>query len=132
MVTFAGLRLEGGGPIYRQLIRYVQRGIAAGTIQAGEEMPSRRALSALLGVNPNTIQKAYRLLEEDGLIQSRAGARSFVSAEPELVERVRAQLLEEDARRLVTALRQTGTSRPEALALIGRLWDEREEGEETE
>lgn len=127
MVSFDSFILGGGGPIYQQMIRYIQRGLAAGTIRTGDELPSRRVLSARLGVNPNTVQKAYRLLEEAGLIASRAGAKSVVSAGPAEIEAVRAQLLEEEARRLVEALRQTGLSREEALALLGRLWDEKEE-----
>ena len=132
MVSFEPLTLGDDGPIYRQIIRFVQRGIVAGAIRAGDEMPSRRALSALLGVNPNTIQKACRLLEEEGLIQSRSGAKSYVSAEPELVERVRSQLLAEDARRLVEALRQTGASKEDCMALFQRIWDESERGAENE
>ena len=127
MVSFDGLRLGDGGPIYQQIVRYLQRGLAAGTICAGDELPSRRVLSARLGVNPNTVQKAYRLLEEAGLIASHAGAKSFVSAGAAEIEAVRAQLLTEEARRLVEALRQTGASREEAMALLGRLWDEKEE-----
>lgn len=76
MVSFDGLRLGDGGPIYQQIVRYLQRGLAAGTICAGDELPSRRVLSARLGVNPNTVQKAYRLLEEAGLIASHAGAKA--------------------------------------------------------
>ena len=64
LVTFEGLRLEEGMPIYLQIIRYLERGIAAGTVRDGDELPSRRVLSARLGVNPNTIQKAFRALEE--------------------------------------------------------------------
>lgn len=127
MVSFDSFILGDSGPIYQQIIRYLQRGLAAGTIRTGDELPSRRVLSARLGVNPNTVQKAYRLLEEAGLITSHAGAKSLVSAGPEEIEAVRAQLLEEEARRLVEALRQTGLSRAEALALLGRLWDEKEE-----
>ena len=89
MVSFDGLRLGDGGPIYQQIVRYLQRGLAAGTICAGDELPSRRVLSARLGVNPNTVQKAYRLLEEAGLIASHAGAKSYVSASPERIEDLR-------------------------------------------
>lgn len=126
MVSFDGLRLGDGGPIYQQIVRHLQRGLAAGTIRAGDELPSRRVLSARLGVNPATVQKAYRLLEEAGLIASHAGAKSFVSAPPERIEAVRAELLASDIRRLAAALRQTGVSREEALELLGRLWDEEE------
>ena len=76
MIQFDSFMQAEGVPIYQQIIRYVKQGIAAGTIRDGEELPSRRVLSALLGVNPNTVQKAYRLLEEEGLIQSRSGAKA--------------------------------------------------------
>ena len=68
MLSFSRFVPEEGLPIYLQIIRHVKRGIAAGTVQGGDELPSRRMLSAQLGVNPNTVQKAYRLLEEEGLI----------------------------------------------------------------
>ena len=127
MVSFDTFTRTGSAPIYTQIVLFIQRGIAAGTICSGDELPSRRVLSALLGVNPNTVQKAYRLLEDEGIISSHAGAKSFVSAGPAEIEAVRTQLLTEEARRLVEALRQTGASREEAMALLGRLWDEKEE-----
>ena len=86
LVTFEGLRLEEGMPIYLQIIRYLERGIAAGTVRDGDELPSRRVLSARLGVNPNTVQKAYRTLEEEGVIPPRPGAESEVPLTPETVE----------------------------------------------
>ena len=80
MIDFAGFVQTEGQPIYLQIMRYIKQGLAAGTIADGEELSSRRALSAFLTVNPNTVQKAYRLLEEEGLVQSHAGAKCFVCA----------------------------------------------------
>ena len=88
-MSLENLELDGRGPIYLQIVRFVRRGVVAGTIQDGEEMPSRRAVSALLGVNPNTVQKAYRLLEEEGVLVSRAGARSCVQVDGAQVARIR-------------------------------------------
>ena len=127
LVTFEGLRLEEGMPIYLQIIRYLERGIAAGTVRDGDELPSRRVLSARLGVNPNTIQKAFRALEEAGVITSRAGAKSEVSLTPERAEAIRRRLLEEEAAALVGALRQMGLDREQAAALVLQLWDRKEE-----
>ena len=124
MITFEHFVPEGGLPIYLQIIRYVKRGVAAGSITDGDELPSRRVLSARLGVNPNTIQKAYRILEEEGLISSHAGAKSLVAFDQPKAEQVRRELLEEDVRRLILAMRQTGLSRDEAIALEGQLWEE--------
>lgn len=124
MISFAELVLGSGSPIYWQIILYLKRGIAAGTIENGDELPSRRVLSALLGVNPNTIQKAYRLLEEEGLICSHAGAKSYIQVPPEQMTAIRRQLLEQETRNLVTAMKQMGVTMEEAAGLIGQLWKE--------
>lgn len=123
MVSFDSLIMENGTPIYQQILLFVKRGIVAGTIVNGDELPSRRVLSALLGVNPNTVQKAYRLLEEEGLVRSHSGAKSYVVLEGETAKRVKTELLEHDAHRIVSALRQMGLTREEALALIGKYWE---------
>ena len=116
-MSLENLELDGRGPIYLQIVRFVRRGVVAGTIQDGEEMPSRRAVSALLGVNPNTVQKAYRLLEEEGVLVSRAGARSCVQVDGAQVARIREALLREEVGDLVSALRQMGVTREEAHIL---------------
>lgn len=123
MISFESFLLEGGVPIYLQILLYIKRGIVAGTICHGEELPSRRVLSALLGVNPNTVQKAYRMLEEEGLITSHAGAKSYVVLDDQTVTRIRRELLAEDARSIVSAMRQMAISKEEALALIEEYWD---------
>ena len=124
MITFDDFLLEDTGPIYLQIIRYIKQGIASGTIGDREEVPSRRALSALLGVNPNTIQKAYHLLEEEGVINSRSGAKSYTCVDDETVARIRQELLESDTAGWVKAMKQLGLRKTEALALAERIWQE--------
>lgn len=126
MVDFKDFPSDGEGPLYLRMVRFLRAGIAAGTIGDGEEMPSRRVLSAILGVNPNTVQKAYRLMEEEGLIVSRSGAKSFTSVTPETVERERSRLRAEEAGRLVSSLKRSGMEKEAAMELISRLWDELE------
>ena len=130
MVSFAGFSPEGEGPIYLRIVRFIRAGVAAGTVVDGDEMPSRRVVSATLGVNPNTVQKAYRMLEEEGLMVSRSGARSFAVVTPESVEAARARLQAEEIGRVVTALRRSGMEKDDAMALLSRLWDEDEQAEE--
>lgn len=124
MVSFDGLVLAEGVPIYQQILRHVKLGIAGGTITNGEELPSRRVVSALLGVNPNTVQKAYRLLEEEGLIQSHTGAKSAVAADDAARLRVRGELLGAEVRAAVEAMRTMGLTRQEALDFVDELWKE--------
>lgn len=124
MVSFAELLLTDALPIYQQILRYVKGGIAGGAIAHGEELPSRRVVSALLGVNPNTVQKAYRLLEEEGLIQSHTGAKSCVVADEAARLRVRRELVQADVRSALSAMKAMGLSKEEALALADQLWEE--------
>lgn len=122
MVSFEQMTLAEDIPIYLQIIQFVKREIVASHIQNQDEMPSRRVLSALLGVNPNTIQKAYRMLEEEQIIESRSGAKSYVILTEEQITRIREELLDHDARAVVTAMKQMNISRDEALALIMKYW----------
>ena len=123
MVSFENFTIEDGSPIYLQIILYIKRCIIGGTIADGDELPSRRVLSALLGVNPNTIQKAYKILEEEGLIQSHSGAKSYVIADGSAVARIRAELLESDALNIINAMKQMGLAKDDALALIEKYWE---------
>lgn len=123
VISFEQFIMADGSPIYWQILLYIKRGIIAGSIVDGDELPSRRVLSALLGVNPNTVQKAYKLLEEEGLIQSRAGAKSCVVITEEKLAEIRAELLEADAKEAVAKLKLMGVSKEEAHSLINRFWE---------
>lgn len=128
MISFDAFVMTEGSPIYLQILLYIKRGAVAGTIRDGDELPSRRVLSARLGVNPNTVQKAYHLLEEEELIQSRSGAKSYMVLTEEKICQIRAELLETDARQAVRMLRQMGISCDEAMDLIRRYWEQEETG----
>lgn len=123
MISFDDFIAEDGIPIYLQVVRHIKRGIVAGIVLNGDEVPSRRVLSALLGVNPNTIQKSYAILEGEKLMESRSGAKSYMVLDEASVAKVRSQLLENDATSVVNSLKQMGLSKEEALALIENYWE---------
>ena len=124
MISFENFRDDGGRPVYLQIVDYVKRGAAAGSIADGDELPSRRMLSALLGINPNTVQRAFKMLEDAGLIESRAGAKSFMTLRPESIEKLRSELLTQEIGAIIQSLKQAGMGREEALALIDKYWDQ--------
>ena len=70
---------SSGVPIYLQLMEQVKHAIETGALRPGEQLPSIRPLAEELVVNPNTVAKAYRELEHDGVIELRQGAGAFVS-----------------------------------------------------
>ncbi|MEA5012088.1 MAG: GntR family transcriptional regulator, partial [Angelakisella sp.] len=105
-------------------VLFLKRGIVSGAIADGDELPSRRVLSTLLGVNPNTIQKAYRQLEEEMLILSHSGAKSFVVLAEGRAEQIKAELLKDYVQSIIYALKQTDVSKVEALRIMETLWEE--------
>ncbi|MBR2701508.1 MAG: GntR family transcriptional regulator [Erysipelotrichaceae bacterium] len=96
----------------------------AKTIVNGDSLPSRRYLSALLRINPMTVQKAFRLLEEEGLISSVQGSGSFITIDNERIIRIKAELLNDEIRKMIASLKQMGISKDEAVELIVRQWEE--------
>lgn len=124
MIDFTDFVQTEGVPIYLQIMRYIKQGLAAGVIADGEELPSRRALSAYLTVNPNTIQKAYRLLEDEGLVQSHPGAKSYVQATEAQRAALRRELTEDQLRVMVRDMKRMGLTREEATALVKKLYEE--------
>ena len=70
-----------GVPIYLQLMEQVKHAIETGALRPGEQLPGIRPLAEELVINPNTVAKAYRELEHEGVIELRHGAGAFVSGQ---------------------------------------------------
>ena len=68
-------------PIYEQILQSIEAMIVSGALLKNEQMPSVSSVAKDMAVNPNTIQKAYGLLEERGIIYSRTGRKSFVAVD---------------------------------------------------
>ena len=126
LVSFEGFKPDGNEPIYLQIVGYVKRGIVSGEIASGEELPSRRMLSALLGVNPNTAQKACRMLEEEGILVSHTGAKSYVTYTEEKCRALTTELVADGVRAAALRLKHLGITLDEAIRLISRAWEEDE------
>ena len=108
------LNYRDARPIYAQIMDGLRQQIAAGVLQPGDKLPSVRELATELAINPNTIQRAYRELEQSGFIATVAGKGCFVCAAP---TDPNAELLE-SFDRIADALLSAGMTRKE---LIQRL-----------
>jgi GntR family transcriptional regulator len=69
---------NSGIPVYRQIINQACAAVGAGTFRPGDQLPTIRALSECLNINPNTVAKAYRELELKGVIANERGRGSFI------------------------------------------------------
>jgi len=86
LVTFQ-FRLDGasGVPPYLQLVQQVRQGLLLGYLRPGDQLPTVKDAVAVLAINPNTVVKAYRQLENDGLVSARPGQGTFITGSVEPV-----------------------------------------------
>jgi GntR family transcriptional regulator len=79
-----GFRVDGRSavPPYLQIVWQVRQALRMGVLDVGDQLPTVREVVAAVAVNPNTVLKAYRDLEREGLVEARAGHGTFVRALP--------------------------------------------------
>lgn len=123
MISFDKFVLTTEKPIYLQLLIYIKSGISSGIICDKDELPSRRVLSAMLGINPNTVQKAYKILEEEKLIKSHPGAKSYINITENTMEKIKNELIEDMMIETITSFKQIGLSKKTTLDLIQKFWN---------
>ena len=124
MELFEDMILNDSEPVYQQIIKYIKIKIHLGTIQNGDELASRRMLAGTLGINPNTVQKAYKLLEEDGILTTGSNVKSMVIVDEKIKENIRDELTNVAAKDFVAYAKKINLSFKDTVGLITQLWDE--------
>jgi len=112
--------LESASPIpmYLQIVEQVRHAVAAGALQAGEELPSVRALASHHLINPNTVARAYLELEHEGLLSKRRGSGTYVSDTAEaLSQQHRLRAVAELLQKALAAAREFGLTDQQLRAL---------------
>lgn len=105
-------------PIYLQVMQHFKRQIIYGELKAGEEMPSRRQLANQLKINPNTVQRAFSEMEEDGLIYTEPNRPSRVTADPAQLKLLRKEWLDQTVADFVSAVGPIDVPLEEIMELI--------------
>jgi len=109
-------------PIYEQLKEQLRWQITMGFLAPDEALPSVRALSGELGINPNTIQKAYREMEQEGLIYSQPGRGSFVTPATGEQRRRQQESQMQLLRGEIRKAKDMGISRAQAEAMVQEIY----------
>ena len=117
------LNYRDSRPIYEQIKDGLRRMIVTSAMAQDEKLPSVRAMATQLSINPNTIQRAYNELEQEGYIYSVAGKGSFVSGTAD-ADAARRENLKEDLRKLLGELRYLGMIHEEAVKLIKEVYEQ--------
>ena len=120
------LDLKSRVPIYEQLKTKTLELIVAGVLQQDSQLPSVRSLARDLGVNPNTIQKAYQDMEKEGIIYSVAGKGSFVNDIISVKEKEK-QSAKDNLAQAVYQLKRCNVSKEQILRLVEEIFAEEED-----
>src|SRR5512137_749610 len=112
-------------PAYVQIVERVGHLVAEGELKPGDQLPTVRALASDLRVNFNTVARAYRLLDEAGVISTQQGRGTYILEvpAPEVAERLRHESLEALARRYLSEARRLGYTSPQAIAIFQQTAD---------
>lgn len=113
---------RAGIPVYTQIVRQVQQQVEEGDLKPGDRLPTVRQMAADLRVNFNTIARAYRILDEAGLISTQQGRGTYLLETPaeELEHRIQARTLDELAETFTAEALQQGFSPDEISSGIRR------------
>lgn len=95
-------------PIYQQVITEILRSLVRGELKPGDKLPSQRDMAQTMKVNHNTIQRAYREMEGEGLVETIRGMGTFITNNPIIVEEIRQKMAEESICRFVEEMRSLG------------------------
>jgi len=114
------LNFRSGIPIYAQIVEQVKRLLASGKLRPGDQLPTVRALAQELRVNFNTIARAYRLLDEAGIISTQQGRGTYILEAPsaEASEQLKRQTLEGLTRRYLADAVRLGNSPQDTLQIL--------------
>ena len=115
---------SGGRPIYEQIADQIKGQIISGKLQAGEPLPSMRALAQDLKISVITTKRAYNDLESDGFIETVAGKGCFVSAkDPGILREGSLKAAEEHIQKAIDAARRGSRTADELKQMIDILYE---------
>ena len=105
-------------PIYLQVKMMIKRDIVTGDLKPGSRMPSVRDMALQFTINPNTVSRVYRELEQEGICFTRRGMGTVVTEEKEKVEQLREEMAQELISQFLNGMNQLGISKKEAILMV--------------
>ena len=124
MVSFLGMQFHDRAPVYQQIAEHLKRQILLGNALDGDAMPSRRELAAQTGINPNTAQKEFHLMMEEGYVVTDGNNGSRVRLTPDLRASIEEEMTRGLVERFVAQAQENHLSYKKVIALVSELWED--------
>jgi GntR family transcriptional regulator len=119
---FSELKLNDKDPVYQQIIKYIKMQIHLGKLEDGDELPSRREIASMLAINPNTVQKAFKILEDIGLVSTGTNVRSVICITDKIRHDIKDELTECEVIDFINYFKSINLSFKDAVELLTKLW----------
>ncbi len=120
------VKFNNRDPVYVQVIRHFKERIAKGFFSPGQEIPSRRELANQLKINPNTVQRAYKEMEEQQLIYTEGNMPSCITKDETVLKSVREELISEAVQVFISSIKSINAPLTEVIELVQKRYEEDE------
>lgn len=126
MIDFDELKFQNGEPVYLQIVEFIKQNIFLGKGKNKEKLPSRREIAAMLEVNPNTVQKAYKILEEEGYIITPPKSSSYLNIPEDTLRQKRETQQKKDTLEFIKKSKQNNYTLENCQKLLEEYWESEE------
>lgn len=116
-------------PIYEQVIEEIKKEIVRGELKAGAKLPSQRKLARKIDVNPNTVQRAYREMEQRGLVETKRGRGTFIKDDDQVMIEIKKEMAETAVLNFIEEMISLGFKRENILKKVEANLKGREDNE---
>lgn len=123
MLNFYELKLNHKDPVYVQAALYVKRQILLRRAVSGDKLPSRREIAAQLSINPNTVQKAFKLMEDEGYVRTSSTLGSVIYVDENILRQIEDELTRELVKSFVDSAKEVNLSFKTVVELISKHWE---------
>jgi GntR family transcriptional regulator len=128
----AAVKFDNSHPIYMQIIDEFKKGIIRAELKAGDKIPSQREYAQMVKVNPNTVQRAYREMENLGMVETLRGQGTFVRAGEDKRQEMAQEMANTIIEQFISQMRSLGYEDRTILAMLEKHLEDLEEDEEVD
>ncbi|MCY6372733.1 GntR family transcriptional regulator [Clostridium ganghwense] len=121
-----GFQFDDKTPIYVQIVNLIKKQIVSKVLKGGDKLQSVRELSSELRVNPNTIQRAYKELEREGLAYTQRGMGTFVTEDEKIIFNLKNDMAKDVMNAFIEGMKHLGFNTSEIVEMVSRNLSEEE------
>lgn len=105
-------------PVYIQIIRYIKQQVVRGELNPGDSIPSRREMAVTIKVNPNTVQKSYKEMEDMGIITTQRNYQSNITTDELIINKIKEDLINESMDIFMENMKAINVNKKELIKII--------------